>query len=111
MKKIYIYILSFLISSQTLLAGAGEAKFKQGVNSFVNKINDIFLKPILTLLVALSVIYFVWGLAVFISRTNEDTERQKARQHMLWGIIGLFIIFSVWGIMNIIMDTVNYVGN
>ena len=41
--------------------------------------------------------------------TSEDTNRQKGKSHMVWGIVGLFIIFSVWGIMNIIQDTLNNV--
>ncbi|PID83087.1 hypothetical protein CSB11_03070 [Candidatus Campbellbacteria bacterium] len=111
MKKFYVSIVLFLVSNNLLLAeGDGGAAFEEGVKTFTQKITDVFLTPILTLLVAASVIYFVWGLVMFLKNAGEDGDRQNAKRHMLWGMFGLFIVFSVWGIMKIIMDTVNFYG-
>lgn len=110
MRKINQYIFLFLLPAGVLSSESGQEKFQQGVEKFTQKITDIFLTPILILLVSLSVIYFVWGLVVFIRDAGEDAKREEARSHMVWGILGLFIIFSVWGIMSIIMATIKAVG-
>lgn len=56
-------------------------------------------------LVALSLLYFIWGLASWILNTA-DTEKHKAgRDRMIWGVVTLFVIVSIWGIVNILTAT------
>lgn len=54
-------------------------------------------------LIALSVIVFVWG--VFRYTIVEGDERSKSRDIMLYGIIGLFVMVSVWGLVAIVRNT------
>jgi hypothetical protein len=54
---------------------------------------------ILPVLVALAFLVFVWGLVVFISRSGDDKSREEGKHKIVWGIIGLFIITSIWGIL------------
>jgi len=50
---------------------------------------------------ALALIYFFWGLAKFILHAGGDDEARVAgKQVMLWGIIALFVMVSIWGIVN-----------
>ena len=77
------------------------------INKIVNNITELFLNPIIYLLISLSVMYFFWGLTLFILNADEEGKRVEGRNHMMWGIIGLFIIFSVWGIINIISGTID----
>lgn len=61
-----------------------------------------FATPIV---VALALLYFFWGLATYILNAK-DTEKQKeGRSIMIWGILALFIMVSVWGIINVVRDT------
>lgn len=55
------------------------------------------------ILIALSVIVFVWG--VFRYTIVEGGERSKSRDIMLYGIIGLFVMVSVWGLVAIVRNT------
>ena len=71
----------------------------------MGKIKTEILVPAVTLLMALGVLYFLYGVFVFIKGANNEEVRKTGRQHMLWGVFGLFIMISTLGIMNLICDT------
>ncbi len=48
---------------------------------------------------ALAVLFFFWGLAKAILNTGDDKEFAEGKKIMLWGIIALFVISSIWGIV------------
>ncbi len=52
-------------------------------------------------LAGLAVLVFVWGLIVFIANADNEQQRQTGRQRMVWGLVGLFIVFSVWGLVQL----------
>jgi large-conductance mechanosensitive channel len=74
-------------------------------NSLLQKIVDNVVSPIIYLLASLAIAYFVWGMVVFIQNADNQEERKKGYDHMIWGIIGLFIMVSAKGIINIILST------
>lgn len=50
--------------------------------------------------IALAVLFFFWGLAVYILNASGDPgKREEGRTRMIWGVIALFIIVSIWGIV------------
>jgi uncharacterized membrane protein YjfL (UPF0719 family) len=57
------------------------------------------------LLFAVALMVFIWGIVQFISQTNNEEVRVKGKQHLVWGVVGLLIMVSVFGIMQIIVDT------
>ena len=75
------------------------------LETFLGNIKKEILTPIATALIAIAVLYFMWGVFEFIQGAGSDEARSKGRQHMLWGVIGLFIMVSVVGILNLICDT------
>lgn len=84
--------------------------YASGVDDFIRKVNGAILNPLIKLLVAVAFIMFFWGLVEFIRDAESGEGRAKGKQHMLWGVIGLTIMFSVWGLMNFIIDTLNIQG-
>lgn len=73
--------------------------FAQTLNYFNTLITgvDTVVKSLAPLLVAIAVLIIVWGLVVFIAKADNEQEREIGKQRMVWGIIALFIIVSVWG--------------
>lgn len=49
------------------------------------------------------VIYF-YGIATSIPKTGQG-DMERIRAHFFWGIIALFVMFSVWGIVALIRNT------
>jgi len=60
------------------------------------------LNRVIPLIFVLALIYFLWGLANYILKADQPGEREKAVQLMLWGIIILVVMVSVWAIVNIV---------
>jgi len=60
------------------------------------------MSPIIALMFAVAMIFFIYGVVEFIGAADKEEARTKGKQHMVWGIIGIFIMVSVWGIMNIL---------
>jgi hypothetical protein len=76
------------------------------IAKIVSKITTLLLTPVMYLLIALSMLYFFWGVALFIFNAESAEKRKEGVNHMLWGGIGLFIIASVWGIINFVDATI-----
>ncbi|MBI5405670.1 hypothetical protein HY972_01365 [Candidatus Kaiserbacteria bacterium] len=73
--------------------------YRSGIVGVVNTV----LVPVL---IAVAFIVFLWGVfKYFIYGADNDTERATGRQFVLWGIIGLVVIVSIWGLVNITKDT------
>ncbi len=66
--------------------------------------------PIIWLLFALALVLFLWGVVEFVWSGSEPTGRQKGRDHMIWGILGIGIMLSAFGIITLIYNTVTNDG-
>ena len=75
------------------------------VNQLVTNINNVIIHPIIGFLFGLATVVFLWGIVEFIWKSDSDTERKQGQQHMIWGVIGMFIMLSVIGIIRIFLDT------
>lgn len=73
---------------------------------FLGKIQDQILGPIITLLSLAAFVLFIWGVFLFISAAGDEEKRRTGKQHMVWGIIGLVIIFGANAIISLIKATV-----
>lgn len=60
-----------------------------------NILNDIVLPGILVL----ALIFFMWGVAMFILGAGDEEKREQGKHVMTWGIVALFVIVAVWGIV------------
>ena len=67
----------------------------------LQKVVSEFLSPLYQLIVAVAFVYFLYGVAKFIYDIRNPQEKNTGKQHLLWGLIGLFIIFSVGGVLSV----------
>lgn len=73
---------------------------------FLTKVQDNILEPIITLLTLAAFVLFLWGLVEFIAGADNEEKRAAGQQHMIWGIIGLVIIFGANAIVSLLKATV-----
>lgn len=59
------------------------------------------------LLFALAFVYFIYGIIRFIQSSTGDkgTERIEARNSIFWGLVGMFVMFSVYALIKFVLDT------
>jgi succinate dehydrogenase/fumarate reductase cytochrome b subunit len=79
----------------------------ESVNDFISKVNTLIINPLIILLFALAVVYFLYGVFQFISNQESEEAKTKGKSHMLWGIIGIVVMMGVFTILNMIMNTFN----
>ncbi|HEY4493771.1 MAG TPA: hypothetical protein VJB98_04105 [Candidatus Paceibacterota bacterium] len=88
-------------------------EYLAAVPAAVGKIKTEIVNPILKLLIALAVIYFLFGVVKYFIGARERADSQGAaegKNHMLWGIIGVAITISAFGIVNLIASFVGEVS-
>jgi hypothetical protein len=61
---------------------------------------------VVTILISLSVIWIIWHVVRYLIIGGSDPENsKKAGMSILWGVVGLFVILSVWGLVNILRNS------
>ena len=76
------------------LCPAPPDNFKEVVCVFVNIL--LLLVPFLA---SLALLAFFWGIVKFIRSAGSESAREDAKNIMFWGIIALFVMVSIWGIV------------
>lgn len=72
-----------------------------------NTIGDL-VDLVTPIVVALALVFFFWSLASYFIGKEED--KKKSVQGMIYGVLILFVMVSVWGIVNVLQDTFNVGG-
>lgn len=92
-KKIFLFL--FLIIPAVSFAAETPLG---GVVNLVKGFGNV-LAAVIPLLVGLAVIYFFWGIGQFILHdAGNDKSREEGKKKILWGIIAIFVMVSLWGI-------------
>ena len=73
---------------------------------FLYRVNDLILNPLILLAFGLSLVYFVYGVIKFLSLEAGDKSKKEAQDAILWGMVGMVIMFSVFGIIRFVLATV-----
>jgi ABC-type Na+ efflux pump permease subunit len=76
-----------------------------GLITLMKSINKVIVNPLIMLIFALAVVYFLYGVVKYLLSPENEEVRTASKSHMLWGIIGMFIMISVFGIMNLLLNT------
>lgn len=108
----------FLVSATLLLPAVSFAQTATvaGCNLAANtKFGDLLdfvtcniSRSVVPLIFSLAVAAFVWGVVQYvILGAEEEAKRAKGRQFMIWGILALAVMVSVWGLVKIVTTTFN----
>lgn len=79
------------------------------MGSFINKLAENVLNPTIRLLFAVAIIYFLYGVVDYVRNANSDTGRTTGARHIMWGLVGLFIMISVYGIIRVLLGTLRII--
>lgn len=96
MKPLSIALGAFALLLAPLAAHA--ATFAELTDGIVDLVNT----TIVPLIYALAFLLFIVGMVRFFFLGGEEG-REKGKQFMLWGVIGFVVLFSVWGIVRLLL--------
>lgn len=71
----------------------------------LDRIITYVFNPILTVIFTLGLFLFFYGIIEFLWASREGKPSETGKQHMLWGLFGMLIMVSVYGIIQLIMNT------
>ena len=75
------------------------------IDSFIDSIVFNIINPIIGVLFALAFAIFLWGIARSLLYADDENERKQGKQHMIWGLIGMFVMVSAIGILKLALGT------
>ena len=58
---------------------------------------------LIPILVGLLVVVFAWGIVTYIWK-NDDDAKAKGKSLMIWGVIGIALVVSIWGVVALLQD-------
>ena len=72
--------------------------------------STLLVLEVVPVLVALALIYFLWGVSQWILNLNNEEKMREGRTRTIWGLVALFFIVSIGGIIAILMNTFFFGG-
>ncbi len=109
MKKFFVSLLALALVVLPVAAFAQSAQpdFTYADRWVIQIIR--YSQQAVTFLMVLATLYFIWTVIGYI-RVKDAKESEEKKKAMLRGIIGLFVIVGIWGIVRIISSTLGVSG-
>jgi len=74
------------------------------ITTIIGLVGNI-LDMLIPIIITLAVVIFFWGLALFLLKADE--EKEKGRSIMLYGVLTLFVMVTIWGLVGILANTLH----
>ena len=100
--KISTTVFALTTLALPLLASAADAI------SLLNMFSKI-LSGLVAMFITLAVVVFFYGLIQYLINVGE--EKGKGLSLMFWGVIAIFVMVSLWGIIRVLQNTLGVSGN
>lgn len=69
-----------------------------GVTTLINDFNALAQNMII-IISSLAMLFFVWNMSQVILNAADSKAKEDHRRKMIWGIVAMFVMFSLWGII------------
>ena len=90
------------------LARAAEINTSE-LTSFVESILGAIDSVVIPAIFAIAFLVFIWGIfRYFIAGAAQEEKREEGKKFLMWGLIGFVVMFSLWGIVRILVDTLGF---
>lgn len=84
-----------------LMPAAADAVTLGHTISTISKI----INGLIPIVLAIAVLVFFWGLAMYLLNASNSEKRAEGINIMVMGIIAIFVMVSIWGIIRILQQT------
>jgi hypothetical protein len=97
-----IYKIGFVASfvASPLFANA----FLEGTRTRLESVQEIVKTLIIPIIFTLALLCFFWGIVKYI--WSEGQGKEEGRKIMIWGIVALFVMASVWGLVGFVQNSI-----
>ncbi len=77
---------------------------------FINRVNAIG-PYVLAFFVSVAVFIIIFGIVRYVREAANEEKRAEGRQFIIWGVIFVFVMLSVWGLVSILVNTFQLNGS
>lgn len=79
---------------------------------FTDLVNSakLILDRLVIFLVALAVVWFIWNVIRY-SIAQDEEKKGEAKMQMVWGIVAIAVIVSIWGLVAILQNVFGVSAN
>jgi hypothetical protein len=95
MKKTFLKLGTLSVLAVPAIAGAQSIG---GILGLLAQANDL-INRLIPFIIALTVLIFLWGIFKFVIAGGDGEARKEAQGYIIWGVVALFVMVSVWGIL------------
>jgi hypothetical protein len=100
MKRIFA---SILVGVAPMVALAQTYAPGTGINGLITFFGNLLNRGV-PFIISLAVVYFIWEVFQYAIAGDEE-KKAKAKTGMIWGIVGIFVMVSIWGLVAILQST------
>jgi hypothetical protein len=72
---------------------------------FLTKINEAILFPLITLMMAIALLIFLYGAFEYVKGASNDGDRETGKRHLLYGTIGMLVMLSAMALLSLAAAT------
>ncbi len=99
-------ILALLASISPAIVLAADAPIARTVDGLLNWVIYIASRA-LPLLILAALVLFLFGIVKRFFWSKDVADRSEAGKFILWGVVALFVMVSVWGLVNVLRGSFN----
>ena len=90
------------------LAQTGEIDASEGLGRALYSVIDFINSAILPFVFAIAVLVLIWGIFQFVTSGGDEEKRKKGRDTIVWGVIFLFVMLAIVGLVNLLVKTFDF---
>ncbi|MEK7175275.1 MAG: hypothetical protein AAB693_00515 [Patescibacteria group bacterium] len=88
---------------EPVISGCGIGTTGVQIQNILCRLQDIF-GALIPFLIAIGVLYFIWGVIQYVISEDEEA-KSRGKDKIVYGLIGLVVIISMWGLVGILQNT------
>lgn len=69
-----------------------------------------FINQFIRITFGLAMLYFIWGVGQFILNAGDPKKIADGKNRIIWGVIAMFVLISIYGILYFIGDVLGTNG-
>lgn len=93
-------LIKFIASAASLLTPVAAFAATDLISPIFLNVKEA-LDVVVPIAITLALIYFIWQVIQYVIAADEESKTDK-RKKMLYGVVGLFVIIAIWGLVNFI---------
>lgn len=93
--------INFAVGGAIMLPLVASAQNLGPIATFVSQLGGI-IQLLIPIAFAAALLFFFWGVVKYIMAGGNEEAQADGKRIMIWGIIALFVMSSVWGLIAVL---------